>query len=313
MDDRDLQLLRQFRADEAEPPAGLQARIEERLWQAIIDEEATKAGRGRRASRPGFFQRMLRPLVAAGAAGALALGVAIASDGGAGQASLGQSAVTQAGSGVLDATASALFGGSAASAATPIAGRIDLTDGDERLVAGPQHDDSGERLNEDYDEVVVALPRDPAELRDAIRMSIADAGYADPGDALAFQVAMRWVTDPAVPVDLRAAMLRSVEGIQGVDDALMGTDVLGRSGVVIGQLDAASGVRSQYLLDPDDGSLLEARSFMTAYLDPGCPPGTVTGHALFDEDGQPVDPTSTQWVAWPEVVEACAPRVLVAS
>lgn len=311
MDDPDLQLLRTFRAEEAEPPVGMQARIEERLWQAILNEESARApGRGTR--QPGWFQRLLRPLVAAGAAAALALGVAISSDGGPGTADLGQGNVQQAGAGVLDATANSLFGGSAATP-TPIVGRIDLTDGDARLLDGPQHDSSGSALDERHAELARDLTRNPDELLQAVRSSIASSGVRDPSDAIAFHVAMRWVADPAVPVDLRAAMLRSVEGIHGIDDALVGTDVFGRSGVVVGQLDRASGVRSQYLLDPADGSLLEVRAFMTTYLDPACPPGTVTLHAAYDDAGEMVDPATAQWVAWPQVVEACAPKVLVSS
>ncbi len=311
MDDPDLQLLRTFRADEAEPPVGMQERIEERLWQAIMVEESSRAS-GRSSQRPGWFQRLLRPLVAAGAAATLALGVAIASDGGSGTGRLGQGAVQQAGAGVLDATANSLFGGSTTTP-TPIMGRIDLTDGDERLVDGPQHDSSGSALEEGHADLARDLSRDPDELLRAVRSSIASSGVRDPNDAVAFHVAMRWVADPAVPVDLRAAMLRSVEGIDGIDDALVGTDVLGRSGIIIGQLDRASGIRSQYVLDPADGSLFEVRAFMTAYLDPACPPGTVTLHAAYDDAGERVDPNAAQWVAWPQVVEACAPTVLVSS
>ncbi len=310
-DDPDLQLLRSFRADEAEPPAHLQSRIEEHLWQAIIAEEADRVSRSR-AARPGWFQRMLRPLVAAGAAATLAIGVAVASDGGTGDGGLGQASVRQAGAGVLDSTASSLFGSSASTAA-PIAGRIDLRTGDERILEGPRHDGSGSSLEDGYAELARDLTRDPDELLRAVRASVAASGVEDPGDAVAFHVAMRWVADPAVPVDLRAAMLRSIQGVDGIDAALVGTDVLGRSGIVVGQLDRASGIRSQYVLDPNDGSLLEVRSFMTAYLDPACPPGTVTMHGAYDDSGQRIDPAAAQWVDWPQVVEACAPTVLVSA
>ncbi len=309
MDDPDLQLLRSFRAHEAELPAGLQARIEERLWQSILAEEAARAT-GRTTMRPRWFERLFRPLVAAGAAATLAIGVAVASDGGAGNATLGQANVTQAGAGILDATASSLFGGPTATAA-PISGRIDLTDGDQRLFDGPRSGVSGDPLDEGHAELARGLTRDPDELLQAVRASVAQSGVTDPSDAVAFHVAMRWVANPGVPVDLRAAMLRAVQGIQGIDGALVGTDALGRQGIVIGQLDRSSGVRSQYLLDPSNGTLLESRAFMTAYLDPACPPGTVTTHAAYDEDGRQIDPATAQWVAWPEVVEACAPTVLV--
>ncbi len=228
--------------------------------------------------------------------------MAVASDGGSGSSNLGQANVVQAGAGVFDSTASSLFGGSAATQRSPVVGRLNLSEGDERIL-----DDTGRA------ELAGELPRDPEVLLQAVRASIAASGVRDPGDALAFHVAMRWVADPAVPLDLRAAMLRSIQGIEGVDGALVGQDVLGRNGIVIGQLDQSTGIRSQYVLDPADGSLFETRAFMTAYLDPACPPGTVTSHAVFDDAGDQVDPSEAQWVAWPQVVEACAPRVLVSS
>lgn len=314
MDDPDLQLLRSFRADEAEPPPGMQARIEERLWQAIMVEESAR-GAAASPSRTGWFQRMLRPLVAAGAVATLAIGVAVASDGGSGTgSSLGQSSVRQASAGVLDSTASSLFGGAATTRTSPIVGRLDLSEqGDSRLLDGPRRDASGADLDDTHAELARELSRDPDELLQALRSSIAASGVDDPSDVVAFHVAMRWVADPAVPVDLRAAMLRSIQGIDGIDSALAGEDVLGRDGIVVGQLDSSSGIRSQYVLDPADGSLLEVRAFMTAYLDPACPPGTVTMHAAYDEAGHQVDPASAPWAAWPPVVEACAPKVLVNS
>jgi hypothetical protein len=312
VDDPDLQLLRTFRADEAEPPEGLQARIEERLWQAILAEESARAPRRRPARQP-WFQRMLRPLVAAGAAATLAIGVAVASDGGSGTGSLGQASDRQASPGVLDSTASALFGGDTAAQSSPIVGRLNLSEGDERLLDGPQRDASGASLDDGHAALARELSRDPAELLQAVRSSIAASGVDDPHDVVAFHVAMRWVADPAVPVDLRAAMLRSIQDIDGIDAALGGQDVLGRDGIVIGQLDSSTGIRSQYVLDPSDGSLFEVRSFMTSYLDPACPPGTVTMHGVYDDAGQRIDPAAAQWVAWPQVVEACAPTVLVSS
>jgi len=45
---------------------------------------------------------------------------------------------------------------------------------------------------------------------------------------------------------------------------------------------------------------------MAGYVDPACPPGTFTDHALFS-DGQQIDPAQVQWVDWPAVVNACDP------
>lgn len=306
MDDRDLQLLREFRLDEAEPPPHLQGRIEEQLWQAILDEEAAAAGSRRRRAGGWRQAAWLRPLVAAGAAASLALGVAVVSDGGVGSVGGATTSVTQAGSaGVFDGTANALFGQDSSSGA-PIVGSVDLTTGDDdgdELVGGPSHDSTG-ALDADSGEFARSVTRDPAELRDLVRESIRNLGIDDADDHAAYRATMRWVVDPAVPVDLRAAMLRSLSGLQLVDPASVGFDVLGRRGIVIGHLDLDTGVRTQAVLDPDSGTLLEVRSFTTTYVDPACEPGTFTEHAAY-EDGMQIDPSSLPWADWPAVVAAC--------
>lgn len=306
MVDPDLQLLRRFRLDEATPPPGMQGRIEERLWQSILTDEATRAGTRQRALRR-RFAGMLRPAVAAGAALSLAAGVAVVSDGGAGSRTLVQQqpALTQAGSGLLDSTAASLFG-TATTAGSRVVGTVDLRtqDADDRLLAGPAHGADGD-LDDQSAELARGLSRDPATLREAMRGSVDDAGIEDPTDAAAFHATLRWIADPAVPTDLRAAMLRSLSGYAGIDDALAGRDVLGRRGVLLGHLDEDTGVRSQLLLDASSATPLEYRAYTTTYVDPACPPGTVTAHALFAEDGTQVDAANHPWIAWPPVVAAC--------
>lgn len=304
MDD-DLQLLRHFRIEEAEPPPGLQGRIEARLWDAILADEAARAGSRNRAFRR-RFAGMLRPAVAAGAALSLAAGVAVVSDGGTGPRSLAQPNVVRAGSGVLDSTAASLFGADAG-AAPGIAGTVDMRtpDGDERLLVGPQHAGNG-KLDDSSSELTRGLSRDPATLREAMRESISDAGIDDGSDRVAFHATLRWVADPAVPTDLRAAMLRSLSGYAGIDDAQVGRDALGRSGVVLGHLDEATGIRSQLLLDATSATPLEYRAYTTVYVDPACPPGTFTAHSVFAEDGSKVSRSDHPWVDWPAVIEACS-------
>ena len=308
MDDPDLQLLRGFRADEAEPPPGMQGRIEERLWQSILQEEARTARGHRRApARTGWLSGLLRPALAGGMALSLALGVAVVSDGGSGPGAAGGSSVTQAN--VLDRTASTLFGGasSTTSSAAPIVGTIDLRseDDDDTLVGGPLHDPSTGQLDATTVEMVDAMPRDPAQLLALVREGVEQAGFDDDADALAFRVAMRWIVDASVPVDLRASMLRALGGLTGIDEARSGVDVLGRGGIVIGHLDQSSGVRTQVVLDPRAGTLREVRAFTTTYVDPACEPGTFTEHSVYGDDGSQVEPASLPWVDWPLVVEAC--------
>jgi hypothetical protein len=304
VDDPDLHALRSFRIDEATPPANLQASIEERLWQAILAEEAS-ASSTKHALRRSWSARFLRPVVAIGAAAVLAMAVAVASDGGSGTSSGVSGGVTKASTGLLDATASSLFGGSAtASSSSPrpaVGGTIDLRtpdDADRVLAEGPDRVSSDE---------VREISRDPAELLASLRRSAADAAGADPSDRVAFRLAMQWVVAQSAPTDLRAAVLRSMDGMQGIDGALVGVDILGRQGIVLSHLDATSGVREQFVLTANGARLLEQRAFTTGYIDPACPPGTFTEYALYGDDGAPVSPADAPWLDWPLVVPACAP------
>jgi hypothetical protein len=309
VDDRDLELLRAFRLDEAEPPPGLQERIEERLWQSILAEEAQSAAP--RSRRRPWYADLLRPAVAAGAAATIAIGVAVGggTDGSAGIGS--GSSVSEAG--VLDSTPAALFGGSNATStsATPIAGAIDVSDSsqtDSTLMRGPVLDESGQ-LDDATLEVVSEIPRDPQQLQPRLLRGASQLAGAEQAERATFHIAMRWVTSPQVPGDLRAAMLRSLDGLQGVDPAIAGVDLLGRSGIVLGHLDQTTGLRSQYLLDPSGGMLLERRTITTGYLDPACPPGTYTSHELYSSDGQPITQGDAPWIDWPIVIAACDPAL----
>lgn len=308
MDDRDLQLLRGFRVAEAEPPAGMQERIEERLWQSILAEEGAHAPR-RRGRRP-WYQELLRPAAAVGAAATMAIGVAVL--GGDGTGTGISSTVTRAG--VLDTTAATIFGESGATGSTgaPIAGAIDLTDpddADETLLRGPVTTPEG-RLDEATLEVVRETTREPGDLQSRMLRGATDLAGPEQAEWAAYHATMRWVVEPQVPSDLRAAMLRSLEGLGGIDAAISGADLLDRSGIVLGYLDPRTGLRAQHLLDVDGGRLLERRTLTTQYVDPACPPGTFTSHELLDEQGTPIRQADAPWLDWPLVVEACDPRLV---
>lgn len=316
MDDPDLHALRTFRASEATPPEGLQSRIEERLWQSILDEEAVRAGRSdasswageSRARRRTWFHGLLRPALAASSALAIAAVVAIASDGGPSSlvGTSGTGSAAQASTSLLDATASSLFGDDAAAPSATSSGTsgvVDLSDSGTRdaLVDGPSHDDAGDFVD--------AAPRDPAMLRAELRAAAADVVGRDTDDRVAFHIGMQWVIDTDVDVSLRAAMVRAVGGLSGIEPVLAGVDLLGRDAVAIGHVDTVSGVREQYLLDPDNGRLLERLGRTVSYVDPACDLGTVTDHVLLDDAGHEVEPSDAPWLAWPQVIAACAPGV----
>ncbi|MCW2924973.1 MAG: hypothetical protein JWM98_2377 [Thermoleophilia bacterium] len=317
MDDRDLELLRTFRADEAVEPPGLAARVEEDLWQLVLAEEASRARRpAAGAGQRRWRGSLLRPLAAAGAAAVLAGVVAVASDGGSsGNANVVGGPAREASAGLLDGAASRLFGrdGGSTTATTGIpSGKIDVTEpdaGDAALVDGPALDDGS--LDASSRDLVDELPRDPTTLLATVRAAATAVDGSDPADRAAFAAAMRWVVQPAVPTDLRAAMLRSVAGMAGLDAATTGVDVLGRTGLVVSHFDSLTGLREQWVLDPERGTLLERRAFTTTYADPTtCPPGTFTEHVVLDDDGHRVDPEAVPYLDWPEVLGACDTRPL---
>lgn len=316
MDEPELALLRTWGADLTEPPAHLEGRIKDELWQAILAEEAAAAGRGaRRRSPRRWFDGLLRPAVAAGTAAVLAVGVAISSGGGDGSQRLAQprgGGVVQAGSGLLDTAATSLFG-DATSSTAPRAmqrGRIDLRTFDhdtEHLLTGPALDERSGEVSEQSWEFMQSLTRDPDRLRGAMRSAAAELASEDASDRIAFHLTMRWVVSPHAPTDLRAAMVRSLDGLRGLDNVTTAVDLLGRSGLLIGHLDPQTGLREQYLLRSSDATLIARQSFTTAQLDPACPVGTVVDHALYDDAGRPIDPDDAPWLAWPQVISACAP------
>lgn len=315
MDDRDLELIRGFRLHEATPRDGMQQRIEEDLWQAILAEEAA-AARPRRSpagSPRAWFGSMLRPAVAAGAAGAIALVVALASSTGVGTGNdlVGTTGLTQANAGLLDGAVANLFGHARpGSGSMAMSGAMELPaiePSDSAFASGPVRQ-AGGSLDDASIAVVAEASRDPRRLRERLRETARTVAGDDDSDTVAFHIAMRWVVDDQVPTDLRAALLRALEGMTGLDAALVGRDLLGREGLLLGHLDLQTGMRHQYLLDADDGGLLERRGFTTSYVDPACPPGTITDHALYDDAGDEVRPADTPWLAWPAVIAACTPR-----
>jgi hypothetical protein len=298
----DLEQIRLYRSTDAAPPSGLQGRIEARLLEAMLDEQAQQRDGVRTSRSPRrrhFFDGLLKPALVGGVAVVAALLVAVVSDGSSpDQASLSTGAVRTAG---FDSTAARLFSpqGEATQTQAPI-GRIDLTEATgavDALASGPT---SQTALND-----ATKLPTQPAALAAALREAAAQIDN-DPNDRVAFHIGMSWVSSPRVPNHIRSHMLRAIGALNNVDPAASGSDLMGRVGVVIGHHHEATGVREQYLLDPNGGSLLERRGYVTSYVDPACTPGTYTDHAIF-ENGLEIDPASAQWLAWPVEVEACAP------
>ncbi|MCW2960618.1 MAG: hypothetical protein JWM25_747 [Thermoleophilia bacterium] len=309
MDDHDLEVLRSYRAREAQPPPGLQERLEEDLLHAILDEEAQSQARTRPRRAPArrrWSAGLLRPAMAAGVAAAIAVTVAVWSDGGAGPAGTSVTGVSQAGTNLLDTTASRLFGG--ASQVTVPQAPIGTINAQEQttdeLLTGPVRNATGTELSDAGQEFARELPRDADALRALLFEAAANATDDEAlHERVAFHIAMRWVVDPAVPADLRRSMLLSLNGLSGIEQAVPGVDVLGRQGVVVSHFDINNGIRGQYLLQTN-GALLERRAYTAGYIDPACPQYTYTDHALYF-DGAPIEPASMAWLDWPQVIPSC--------
>lgn len=315
IDDHDLASLRAFRADDAVPPVGLLDRLRDDLQLAIDAERAVpvRAVPSRaRTWRQYFEHRLFRPALVAGAAATLVVAVAGVSAFGNRDrvATTGSSSATQASTSVFDGTAQSLFGSGSSAAAPPVVGVLDTTDRADasditRAIAARSRD------SDDYD-LLRRLTRDPGRLRDTLRTTASDVGDSPAtSDQIAFVLAMRLVIDDQLPGDLRAAVLRSVGGLEGIEAAAYVSDDLGRAGVLISHLDPASGVRDQYVLDPSSGAALQQRSFASVYVDPACPPGTFTAFHLYDESSEELTPQQLPTLDWPVVVTSCSPAAAI--
>lgn len=315
--DDDLALLRTFRLDEAAPPDGLFERLAEDLQREIDHaQQPVAAGGGARARhrawRP-WSSRLVRPALVAMSAVALAGGVGIIGSFGTlqtprGAAGIGSTQVqsTHAATSLLEGAASSLFGGRVAPEARPgiALTRLDGTGDTQRARAAFVALARDGELEADE---IAHAPADPVQLRDMLRSAVGelDTPVADQGDRVAFLLALRIVADADVPVEVRANTLRALGGIDGIDRALRVRDSLGRSGMLLGHYDTVTGIRDEFVLGLGDAHINERRSFTTAYMDPGCPPGTVTSYALYDDAGDVVTPHQAPMLDWPQVVGSC--------
>lgn len=153
-----------------------------------------------------------------------------------------------------------------------------------------------------------ALPVHADALLNALRTASLQAQIDRDRDYLPFRIAAAYVSNPKVPAAARAAFLRALGRLDGVDLAGPGTDLLGRSGVVIARLDAASGVRQEYIFNADNGRVLEQLEFLTEGAQIGdCAMGTMLMIEVYDDEGFPISPASAPWTSWPDVHNECVP------
>lgn len=126
--------------------------------------------------------------------------------------------------------------------------------------------------NSHASEQLDGLPRDPHRLLNHIYRSTIGQGPSPDGEALV------WIADilrsGAVPADLRAAMYGAAAMIPGVTVTEGQANLNGRTGVAIGRLEDANGIRQDLIIDPATGSLIGERQVLTRDDGSGFPVGT---------------------------------------
>lgn len=126
------------------------------------------------------------------------------------------------------------------------------------------------RVQLPLDEYLADLPRDPDPLLERLRQDTAGQGKSPNGQLLVYMGDL--LRTHQVPADLRAALLRSLALVNGVDVAEEETTLDGRSGVALSYTET-SGLRSEIVLDPQTGELIGERQVVTEELG-GIPAGT---------------------------------------
>lgn len=120
------------------------------------------------------------------------------------------------------------------------------------------------------DQAPVELPRDPEQLLEHIFSVTAGQGSSSEGAALA------WIIDAfrtgQVQADLRAALFQAATRISGVEVTDEAATLDGRTGVALGRVETADGVRHDLILDPHSGQFIGER---TVVIDAGAYQGEI--------------------------------------
>ncbi|MDQ4138492.1 MAG: CU044_5270 family protein [Actinomycetota bacterium] len=106
-----------------------------------------------------------------------------------------------------------------------------------------------------------ALPRDPYLLLNHIYKVTLGQGSSPDGEALV------WIADTlrfgAVPADLRAALYKAAAMIPGVEITEEQANLNGATGIAIGRVEEANGIRQDIIIDPATGQLIGERQVLT--------------------------------------------------
>jgi hypothetical protein len=317
----EIHLLRGFGAGDPELPDDARLRIQERVLQEVLAAEAA-AGAGRRR-RGGWLFTTLRQLPVAAVAAVVIVALSFNNGHPGGQVASASEPIQH----FISTTAAAMQQQQAvpvttvgASAAAPDTGPVaDPAGGTIPVESVSDADTAGQPSATPTipDPLLIAqgpgalsyaqaaaIPTDEQLLIAILRGSTPDDPNHDE-DFSPFRIAAAYVADDHVPGPVRAAFLRSIALMDGVDLGGTATDVLGRMGTVLARLDSTSGVRQQYLLDPASGHILEHLEFTTRGDIGPCPAGTIVALDVFDAAGQPVGPDAADAATWPVPQPQC--------
>jgi hypothetical protein len=310
----ELEYLQGFRQVTSEPTAGLQERLEERLWQQVIEDEARQAQR-REARRARFWPTIMRQGAVAGVAATFVVVLAFTKGSPGGDPGL-------ADTGTAGLSAAGLVSGIPAIGAARSARNALSADPQSQssLVSPPAELNSypvvpgyaGEPslLNQgpaamDEDQLD-DIPTDAAGLHAALHNASAGQYPGHDDDFGVFRLAADFLADPDISTDLRSGLLDMLGRLDNIQVGGAAQDILGRPGEIVARADHASGVRQVQMLDTDTAQVLEELEFTTR-LDQasGCVPGLATSLKLYDDSGAQIDADAAPYAQWPTLVAQC--------
>jgi hypothetical protein len=110
------------------------------------------------------------------------------------------------------------------------------------------------------------LPTEPEALRRTIEKQAPTPGPGPGGKPLGIKdmILPLWgiLQQPIVDPELRAAVFNALSELPGIELDRDATDLVGRAGYAIGYVDQETGLRSEYIFDPETSEILGERSML---------------------------------------------------
>jgi hypothetical protein len=116
------------------------------------------------------------------------------------------------------------------------------------------------------------LPTDPAKMYEHL---YAHLGNGPQADATAWQNVGILLDEAYMPAAQRSALFRAAAAIRGVTTVGKAVDAVGRVGIAVALVEPGTGLRDEYIFDPNTYQYLGERSVVTNAALAGAPVGTV--------------------------------------